>query len=178
MYSWTRVQKKKGSFSYERRERDTVAWKKLQEKLDLGPDASFEEQFDHIVANGGVEGGVDLEYLLMPWMFSTDDLPTGFRGRLTAATSLYHLTEGLLQDVSEKRIKRIRDLGTLLVGGHYYRWHTETPIEMVRKLREAKAIFLGPNRQCGPYGEESLNYLADYFCRWEIMLTEEEVKIY
>lgn len=151
--------------------------KKMEDFYNLGMDASFEEQFDHLVNSKSDKGELNLELIMTPIETTSYAYFFTFGHRLRAATSLYYLSVGTDLGITEERLSKIRELGVMLTGVYYHNSHPETPQETISKLREAKLMFIKA-RKGGAYGEACRDFLISYFYLWECSLTEEDLAFY
>lgn len=151
----------------------------LAKRYYLGPDATFEEQFDHMIKTGSVEGIFNLRHALWPHYCHYEFLGASFSFRLAAALYLHNLIgHQASTDISDERVSKIRELGVMMVGAHYCKSHPESPFETITKLRKAKIYYLS---NVGPWDEqkrEAMRYLDGYFSNWELALDKEALALY
>lgn len=152
----------------------------LTRRYYIGAEATFEEQFDHLLKVGFVEGVIELDALMSPGYVPSDVFGYNFGRRFSAAIVMYVLTTDYNPVRSiEEMVSKVRELGIMLVGPDYYKSHPESPFEAISKLREAKMFYL-INRK--PATEHryipGMAIMDTYFSHWEFALDSEALALY
>lgn len=153
-------------------------------RVNLGMDASFEEQFDFFVEHAPnytprcAEDENILSRHLVPYDFRTGWLDRKFAHRLSAGVALYHLAvNATMGDVTEpQNLAKIKELCLLLEGRDYSQSHPSSAIETVTKLRQAKQMFLKGKLDAG-FRDTARAFLASYFSQWELTLSDEAIDL-
>lgn len=160
--------------------------KEIYSRINLGMDASFEEQFDFFVQHApnhtpGYENTAEENMLsrhLVPYNNKSHWLAREFAQRLYAGVALYHLSvDARMSSITEPEgLAKIKELCLLLEGRNYSQSHPTSAIETVTKLRQAKQMFL-KGKLDGCFRDLARAFLAGYFGQWELTLSDEAVDL-
>ena len=134
---------------------------KIQESLNLGEGATFEEQFDHLGESITEVFRVVRDETLL-W--------GAFAKRAMAAFSLAALV------MAQPTLELVREMGVLLVGEHYVRTHPMNPHDSVEALRKAKRLALTTKVRF--MRDDCKRDVMHYIMLWEMALSADELKLY
>lgn len=137
----------------------------IKESLNLGEGATFEEQFDHLVA-------LKLASTEEVFRVVRDErlLWGAFAKRAMAAFSLAALV------MEQPPLELVREMGVLLVGEHYVRTHPMNPHDSVEALRKAKRLALTTKVRF--MRDDCKRDVMHYIMLWEMALSADELKLY
>jgi len=149
----------------------------VHSRLNLGSDASFEEQFEFFL-RGAASANIGISKYVVPYDYRSLQLNHRFSKRLSAGVAMYHMTvTTYLGDLTEPdQLAKIKELCLLMEGGHYCQSHPTSAIATVTKLREAKRMFL-KSKLAGAFRDTARAFLASYFASWELALSDEAVDL-
>lgn len=137
----------------------------LRSTLNLGFDASFEEQFDHLAAR-------------LP------ELDAFLHGRF--GTGSYEFMKRVEMGLDYLRcvgspatIESLREAAVLIVGPFYSRSHPLNPHDNVERLRKAKrAVLRATSDDALGLAQAHRGFLMAHFSEWEMALTHDELDLY